>query len=312
MAKIFNNINDAGPFNANVWQRLFPPWRPSEKDMEIFSKIVNGFDKNNSFLVLGATPEIRDLLFESGIRKRTIVDISKKSIEEMTKARKWPNESGENQIVADWLSMPFGKEKFDVIIADLPFWVLPNLESHKGLINSCRNVLKEDGSIVVRVHFRDKTFDYIDFGTLIQWIRKQCIRNTYNFHEFKSLFNAVLVDYFSSSHTNIFDHNRCLCFLESLNYNNKFIRWLWQNLPIQIRNFGQQIIISSELACNRIPVAYVDFIMKNSIKPIAVKYIMDEEIFISIISPNFYVKKINFHYNLPVSPHYPILWLQKK
>ena len=59
---------------AQQWALYGPPQRPSPSEIGVFRQLLKGLPKDSKGLVLGSTPELRDLLHNYGL-KVTVVDI---------------------------------------------------------------------------------------------------------------------------------------------------------------------------------------------------------------------------------------------
>lgn len=104
---------------ANVWKKYTPPGRPSVGEISFFEQEINkelSRNKNIKALVLGATPEFRDLLAKYNI-KTTLVDVNPDSVKAMTSFMIQKN-TNEKVIISDWLSMPFKNNTFDLVLSD--------------------------------------------------------------------------------------------------------------------------------------------------------------------------------------------------
>jgi len=102
-----------------LWVEVEPPWRPSKRDIafcEKMIKMVLKHEKNPKALVLGATPEIRDLLAKYKI-DTTLVDVNPSMKKAMDKLMKRKNKK-ERLIVDDWVKMKLPKNYFDLAFSD--------------------------------------------------------------------------------------------------------------------------------------------------------------------------------------------------
>jgi hypothetical protein len=104
---------------AESWKKWTPPAKPSKGEIGFFEQELRRLIKKNKklrVLVLGATPEFRDLLAKYKINT-TLVDINKDSIAAMTSlmTRKNPQEKA---LLSDWVSMSFPKDHFDLVLSD--------------------------------------------------------------------------------------------------------------------------------------------------------------------------------------------------
>ncbi|MFA6146219.1 MAG: class I SAM-dependent methyltransferase [Patescibacteria group bacterium] len=130
---------------AEFWRKLPAEIKPTPFALAFWEAKIKILIKQNSqlrALVLGATPEIRDLLAKYNI-KTVCLDINPL----MTKAmgllvrKKNPKEK---IVIGSWLRMPFEKESFDLVIADCPQDNLP-FAKWPAFFNNIYRVLKPDG-----------------------------------------------------------------------------------------------------------------------------------------------------------------------
>lgn len=137
------------------WKYYLVPARASPSDLEfIKQKIlekINKLGKNISILVLGSTPEYRNLCSELGIPV-TLLDYNRKNYEYL--ATEVKNKPKEIFIEGNWLTA-LPKEKFDIILGDNAI----NIIKKKDLPLLCANIsqmLKKDGFFMPRTYIRDK------------------------------------------------------------------------------------------------------------------------------------------------------------
>ena len=119
--------------------------------MRIYSEFfVQAEDGRTSLdvLVLGATPELRDLTLERGHRVTT-VDLSEKILADMTELLKARDDTREMRIVGNWLQLPLPDASIDIVVGDA---IGNNIEftNHHRLYGGIRTVLKSGGAFVCR------------------------------------------------------------------------------------------------------------------------------------------------------------------
>jgi len=161
--------------NALSWPDRRPPWRPSKGDIETYKTLANG-KLAGEVLVLGATPEIRDLIALCGGRA-TIVDISTGMINAMKNLLLEAKPEEEIVVVSDWCSLLLPDNTFDLVIGDVIWWLL-SVQNQGRLALKILTLLKKDGLFVSRMHvcnaesFDDdlehivrKHLSYLDSGT---------------------------------------------------------------------------------------------------------------------------------------------------
>jgi len=106
---------------AEKWKQYGYPAKPSSKEVNFFrSKIKDLFghrkEKDIRALVLGATPEFRDLLSECEINT-TLIDNNLNSVKAMTSLMK-KKVFKEEVVIGNWLKMPFPENSFDFVLSD--------------------------------------------------------------------------------------------------------------------------------------------------------------------------------------------------
>lgn len=128
-----------------------PPIAPGKGDLRIYDKFFKETIKNNKrpkVLILGVTPELRDLAFNYSSQVVS-VDISKEAIDifrDMTKTKS----KDEVIIQANWLTVPLRKNYFDVVMGDGSFTNLSDLKSQKLLFKKVFELLKVGGYLIMR------------------------------------------------------------------------------------------------------------------------------------------------------------------
>jgi len=134
----------------DFWGGVKEPWRPSRKEIKFWEKIIQQALKKKKFLrflVLGATPEIRDMLTKYKKIEVTIIDVNTMVKRAMDSLRKRKNNQ-EKIVWADWLKMPLPSNYFDIVFNDEGFENIA-LKRHDRLHRNIRRVLKKDGYFLV-------------------------------------------------------------------------------------------------------------------------------------------------------------------
>ena len=146
------------------WKRHTPPGRPSLKDVAVYRKFLKTVKTNKpKVLVLGATSELRDLLFRLGFTV-TVIDLNWDMIMATSSLLKQKN-SNEVIIMANWLNMPLKSNYYDAIVGDI---VLQNLSDHdqNKFLSEIKRLLKPKGVFISRLYlvpdnWQFKTIDQI-------------------------------------------------------------------------------------------------------------------------------------------------------
>ena len=99
----------------------------SEETLEqfhsLYNRSVEGADTIHA-LVLGATPELRDIVLSYG-HTLTTIDRDAAAVEEKTSQMHYAHHPNEEIINEDWLTVHFPKANFDVVLGDgvLTTWI---------------------------------------------------------------------------------------------------------------------------------------------------------------------------------------------
>lgn len=106
---------------AKYWRSLPPEIKPTSTVLKLWEPKIKKLAQNNKrlkALVLGATPEIRDLLAKYKVHT-ICLDVNPMMIAAMSLLTKKTNPR-EKIVRGSWLKMPFRKDSFDIIISDCP------------------------------------------------------------------------------------------------------------------------------------------------------------------------------------------------
>lgn len=149
------------------WKRLIANWKyytapgkPTRDEVKIYKaylkKALKGVKKPKA-LVLGSTPELRDLLYEMKI-KTTVIDISMEMIKGMKKFMKHPNEK-ETIVRCNWLNSPLKSGYFDIILGDL---ILANFKWNKRpkFLREIKRLLKPRGYFLTKTYYVPKDWPH--------------------------------------------------------------------------------------------------------------------------------------------------------
>ena len=103
------------------WRNVAPPVRPSRADIRIYEKFLKRIIKNKKqprILILGATPETRDLAAKYKA-ETTVCDISLEMIMAMTQLMTHKKASQkEIWVRASWVTVPLEHNYYDLILGD--------------------------------------------------------------------------------------------------------------------------------------------------------------------------------------------------
>lgn len=141
--------------NGKKWEKIGPPWRPSKGDLKNYHHLSRSKFRG-TILILGSTPEIRDLIarnHKTG-KNPVLVDMNLSMLEKMSHFLVDAKPENETWIVADWCDAPFSHGYFDLILADMTWWVI-SVKKQKVLAKKIATWLKPDGKFISRVRVLD-------------------------------------------------------------------------------------------------------------------------------------------------------------
>ena len=135
------------------WQKITSPTRPTLKEIKTYEKfgLSNLKKKEADVLILGATPEIRDMLAKYKNAQVCLIDINLEAILAMTFLMK-NKKAKENEVWmrANWLKAPLPKNYFDLIYGDFVICNVPFRSQDKFLKNISR-WLKPNGLFISKI-----------------------------------------------------------------------------------------------------------------------------------------------------------------
>lgn len=140
---------------AKRWQMYTEPGRPGREDIFYYNqltKIALGKKKGAKVVILGATPEIRDMLYKYYLTNKIkviCVDMMPEMYQAMTElvTVKIP---GERFIHSNWLKMKFPKNSIDIVIGDLVIGNLRSYQDRLAFLKKINQILKKDGYFISR------------------------------------------------------------------------------------------------------------------------------------------------------------------
>ncbi|HLN18884.1 MAG TPA: class I SAM-dependent methyltransferase, partial [Patescibacteria group bacterium] len=127
------------------WLTVEEPWRPNKNDIRFCEEMIKMVKKNEKYpkaLVMGSTPEIRDMLAKHKI-ETTLVDVNPSMKKAMDRLMKRKNRH-EKLIVSNWLDVKLPINYFDLAFSD---GCLTNiaLSTWKIFFKNINRALKYDG-----------------------------------------------------------------------------------------------------------------------------------------------------------------------
>jgi len=137
-----------------------PPTAPGiseQKTYENFLKKALKNKENPKVLILGVTPELRNIALKNNCQVVS-VDISRAIIKAMNPLIKYKGIKKEKVINANWLTYPFPKNSFNLIMGDAPLTNLLSINEVRKLLFKVRRALKPGGFLLLRelIHLSNK------------------------------------------------------------------------------------------------------------------------------------------------------------
>ena len=135
--------------SKEIWRNIRPPLVPVQQDIDLVFDAC-GADllqrPTARILVLGVTPALISAPWPTGF-ELCAVDFDPMMINAL-----WPDEkpARASVICADWKSMPFPDDYFDLVIGDCSFCALPSLADYAGVLAEVDRVKKADARVICR------------------------------------------------------------------------------------------------------------------------------------------------------------------
>jgi hypothetical protein len=104
---------------AKEWAVQYPPMRPSAGEIKIYEKYLLGAirnKKNPKAIIMGATPELRDLCAKHKV-DTTLVDINPNMVRAMDELLEY-SDNKEKKVIGNWLEIDLEENNYDVILGD--------------------------------------------------------------------------------------------------------------------------------------------------------------------------------------------------
>ena len=138
--------------DAEMWPSLGSPWRPSVSDTALYRGLA-GTKLGGRVLVLGATPELRDLTAEAGAEP-VVVEMSAAMHAATTRLLRRADPSRETWIHGDWCEVSIPGGGFDLVLGDMIWWGMSVSRQH-AVRDTIHAALEPDGLFVSRFRFAD-------------------------------------------------------------------------------------------------------------------------------------------------------------
>ena len=190
-------------FWYNLWKAVKSPWRPAKEDIKFYEKIVKKVvkkNKNPKVLVLGSTPEIRDMLAKYKTIEVTLIDLNIPVSRAMTRLMKRKNPR-EKLIPGNWLKMDqlFPRNYFDIVIGHGNFENI-KIEKHDLFYKNIKHLVKKNGYVIMARGCLDSCLkNPITFKQVVEKYKK-------NPKYFKNFVNRIFMLYRLADEPGVYDH----------------------------------------------------------------------------------------------------------
>ncbi|MBW2982297.1 class I SAM-dependent methyltransferase [Candidatus Woesearchaeota archaeon] len=138
---------------ANKWKNYKPPIRPSKYDLEVFKKYIKEkakkYGKDTKILILGSTPEFRDLVSKEKLTAY-VCDYNKRNYIALTLLKKYKGK--EVLIQQDWRKLKL-KDKFDLVLGEASLNMV-KADEVPLILKSVKKILKDDGLLIFKMWVR--------------------------------------------------------------------------------------------------------------------------------------------------------------
>lgn len=151
------------------WEEFGTPVRPSKDECDLYSYYVKNLtkDRNQKILILGATPELRDIALRHSTRP-VVCDIDDRQLEAMAF---FMEESGEEKFIqCDWLDIP-EDEKYDIILGDASLNML-TAESVEPFVSKNAKLVANNGFNIQRMGTSSGEYTVKDYAKAMEDYRK--------------------------------------------------------------------------------------------------------------------------------------------
>ena len=152
---------------VSKWDKYASPFKLSGGDVRNYEAILKRTTSKEKVLILGATPEIRDLAAKMNLNV-IVADFSLKMLKGMLDSAKYKARYKEKWIIADWLDLDrFLKNNyFDVILGDL---VLRNIEPElqSDFLDKISKLMTPEAFFITRIHFVNENLLNFDINNII-------------------------------------------------------------------------------------------------------------------------------------------------
>lgn len=152
--------------NVFNWASYRPPGVPSDGEVDICRRFLGNAGPNRNILILGATPQLRDIVASSR-GKIFVADFSILMLAGMTQYLKKTDIDKEIWLKGNWFDLPLKENYFDLILGDLILRMLP-YDKMPFFLKTIAAWLKPGKHMILREHFINETLAFKDLDWLIE------------------------------------------------------------------------------------------------------------------------------------------------
>jgi hypothetical protein len=147
---------------ASRWSRV--PRRPTAGDVVVYRKLASP-KLDGRILILGVTPELRDLVAEAGARP-VVLDMNAAMYEATTRMLTRADPARESWIQSDWCGGDLPAASFDLVLGDMIWWIVSVAKQYE-LRDAIHAALDPEGLFVGRFRSTDPTRAELDPGPVV-------------------------------------------------------------------------------------------------------------------------------------------------
>jgi hypothetical protein len=182
---------------AADWEWIIPPSSPSLTELVVFDKYLASLPRAATVLILGSTPELRDLCFFRGL-SATVVDYNPDTFRSLGRYLRHPDTA--RLVVQDWRTMALDTP-YDAVIGDLAVNMV-SVPEQSLVVKNTATVLKEGGLLIHRAWARHGS-KYSRDATTLSSILDEHNTHRQNANYFYSLALPLIFYYFNEQEQSI-------------------------------------------------------------------------------------------------------------
>ena len=166
VSKKFKNHRQKWQRMAKLWKEFAKPGRPSKDDIKNYYFFLHSILKNKKFpqiVILGSTPELRELLFKFKKLEANVIcfDMDENVYQAMNVFVQHKNKK-ERFIQSNWLniSQKIRPKSVDAVMGD---YVIGNIGGYEDkFFSEIKKILQPNGYFITRAHYKKHTIKKID------------------------------------------------------------------------------------------------------------------------------------------------------